>query len=188
VGKESSHTHTHALHELSKLFSLLCLQGNFCICYTCLSTPCLHNSDWLLDWFFRRIYMRELLFLWRTLPCCFSPFATFLVHVVLIFRLYYSIYRGPSKTVRGSNFCYGWFLLLYFTPCLFVTKRGSNFYLDRECIFKPVKWFLSQIGQRGSLLVCDWPHSDWTKSLVCKDAFHWDSTIQKCFRWFCIVY
>jgi hypothetical protein len=34
----------------------------------------------------------------------------------------------------------------------------------------------------GSLLVCDWPHFDWTKSLVCKDAFHMDSTIQKCFR------
>jgi hypothetical protein len=31
------------------------------------------------------------------------------------------------------------------------------------------------------LLVCDWPHSDWTKSLVCKDTFHRDSTIQKCF-------
>jgi hypothetical protein len=31
-------------------------------------------------------------------------------------------------------------------------------------------------------LVYDWPHSDWTKSLVCKDAFHWDSTIQKCSR------
>jgi hypothetical protein len=25
--------------------------------------------------------------------------------------------------------------------------------LDRECIFKPVKYFLSQNGQRGSLLV-----------------------------------
>jgi len=40
----------------------------------------------------------------------------------------------------------------------------------------------------GFLLVCDWPHSDWTKSLICKDAFHRDSTIQKCFRWFCTVY
>jgi hypothetical protein len=60
-----------------------------------------------------------------------------------------------------------------------VTKRGSNFYLNRECISKPVKWFLSQNGQRGSLLVCNWPHSDWTKSLVCKDVFHRNSTIQK---------
>jgi hypothetical protein len=37
------------------------------------------------------------------------------------------------------------------------------------------------------MLVCDWPHFDWTKSLVCKDAFHRESTIQKCFRWFCTV-
>jgi hypothetical protein len=52
-----------------------------------------------------------------------------------------------------------------------VTKKVSNFYfLDRECIFKPVKWFLSQNGQRGSLLVCNWPHYVWTKSLVCKDV------------------
>jgi hypothetical protein len=32
------------------------------------------------------------------------------------------------------------------------------------------------------MLMCNWPHSDWTKSLVCKDAFHRDSTIQKCSR------
>jgi hypothetical protein len=36
------------------------------------------------------------------------------------------------------------------------------------------------------MLVCDWPHSVWTKSLVCKDAvFTRDSAIQKCFRRFC---
>jgi hypothetical protein len=34
-------------------------------------------------------------------------------------------------------------------PCPFVTKRGSNFYLDRECIFKPAKWFLSQNEASG---------------------------------------
>jgi hypothetical protein len=27
------------------------------------------------------------------------------------------------------------FLLLYFTLCPFVTKRGSNFYLGWDCIF-----------------------------------------------------
>jgi hypothetical protein len=62
-------------------------------------------------------------------------------------------------------------LLLRFTLCPFVTKRGSNFYLDGECISKPVKLFLSHNGQRGSLLGCDWLHSVWTKSLVCNDAF-----------------
>jgi hypothetical protein len=29
---------------------------------------------------------------------------------------------------------------------------------------------LSQNGKRGSLLFCDWPHSIWTKSFVCKDT------------------
>jgi hypothetical protein len=47
---------------------------------------------------------------------------------------------------------------------------GSNFYLDRECISKPVKWFLSQKGQRGSLLVLLAAFCVWTKSLVCKDT------------------
>jgi hypothetical protein len=69
---------------------------------------------------------------------------TFSVHVGLIFRLYYSIYPGPSKTVRRSNFVFIFFTL--FTLCPFVTKRVSNFYLDRECISKLAKWFLSQNG------------------------------------------
>jgi hypothetical protein len=36
-----------------------------------------------------------------------------------------------------------------------VTKRGEYFllFLDQECISKPVKCFLSQNGQKGSLLV-----------------------------------
>jgi hypothetical protein len=46
-----------------------------------------------------------------------------------LFDLYYSVYPGPSETVRGSNFYYSWFLLLLsFTICPFMTKRGSNFY------------------------------------------------------------
>jgi hypothetical protein len=41
-----------------------------------------------------------------------------------------------------------------FTLCPFETKRGSFFFVsDRECISKPVKCFLSQNGQTGSLLV-----------------------------------
>jgi hypothetical protein len=40
---------------------------------------------------------------------------------------------------------------------------------------------VQQIGPM-CVLVCNWPHSDWTKSLVCKDAFHRDSAIQKCSR------
>jgi len=34
-----------------------------------------------------------------------------------------------------------------------VTKRGSFFFLDQDCISKPVKCFFCQNGQRGSLLV-----------------------------------
>jgi len=36
-------THTHTLHELSKLFSLLCFQGKFCLSNACISTLCLCN-------------------------------------------------------------------------------------------------------------------------------------------------
>jgi hypothetical protein len=39
------------------------------------------------------------------------------------------------------------------------------FVLDQDCIFKPVKWFLSQNSQRGSLLVWDWLHSIWQNHL-----------------------
>jgi len=61
-------------------------------------------------------------------------------------------------------------VVFHYSILPFVTKRGSNFY------------FWTGNVQRGSLLVCTWPHSDWTKSFVCKDAFHMDSTIQKCSR------
>jgi hypothetical protein len=37
----------------------------------------------------------------------------------------------------------------------------------------------------GRLLGCNWLHSGWTKSLVCKDAFNRDFTIQSTFRRFC---
>jgi hypothetical protein len=39
-------------------------------------------------------------------------------------------------------------------PLSFCDKKGEYFlFLDRECISKPVKCFLSQNGQRESLLV-----------------------------------
>jgi hypothetical protein len=53
--------------------------------------------------------------------------------------------------------------------------------MDRECISKPVKWFLSQNGQKGSLLVF-WPHSMFGQNHLCVTMLHMDSTIQKCFR------
>jgi hypothetical protein len=48
------------------------------------------------------------------------------------------------------------FLNTLFTLCPFVTKKGEYIFLlflDWECISKPVKCFLSQNGQMGSLLV-----------------------------------
>jgi hypothetical protein len=46
------------------------------------------------------------------------------------------------------------FLLYSVYPLSFCDKKGEYFFvLDRECISKPVKCFLSQNGQRGSLLV-----------------------------------
>jgi hypothetical protein len=46
------------------------------------------------------------------------------------------------------------FLLYYVYPFSFWDKEGEYFFvLDRECISKLVKCFLSQNGQKGSLLV-----------------------------------
>jgi hypothetical protein len=53
-----------------------------------------------------------------------------------------------------------WFLYTLFYPLFFWNKKGEYFFdLDRNCIFKLVKWFLSKNSQRGRLLVCDWLHS-----------------------------
>jgi len=38
------------------------------------------------------------------------------------------------------------------------------------------------------LLVCDWPHSDWTKSLICKDAFQQGFHYSEVFQRFCTIY
>jgi hypothetical protein len=60
--------------------------------------------------------------------CCFF----FLRHLISyfamlkLFDLYYFVYPGPSETIRGSNFysiCV--LLLLCFTLCPFVTKKGE---------------------------------------------------------------
>jgi hypothetical protein len=53
-----------------------------------------------------------------------------------IFDLYYSVYPGPSETVRESNFYSSYVLLLLcFTLCPFVTKKGSNFYFWTGNVF-----------------------------------------------------
>jgi hypothetical protein len=53
-----------------------------------------------------------------------------------------------------------WFyLILCFTLCPFVTKRGSIFCFGLGLYFLTGQVFLSQNDQRESLLVCNWLHS-----------------------------
>jgi len=66
------------------------------------------------------------------------------------------------------------FSILYLPFVLLRQKWGVFFVLDRECIFKPIKWFLSQNGQRGSLLIYDWLHSiDKITTKYCSSASVW---------------
>jgi len=57
-----------------------------------------------------------------------------------------------------------WILFILCLPFFLLRQKGGVFFvLDRDCIFKLVKWFLSQNGQRWSLLVCDWLYFVWQK-------------------------
>lgn len=47
-----------------------------------------------------------------------------------------------------------------------ISKRAQFLFLDRECISKPIKWFLSQNGQSGTLLVF-WPYSVFGQNHLC---------------------
>jgi len=49
-------------------------------------------------------------------------------------------------------------------------------------VFLTGQVFLSQNGQRGSLLVCNWPHSVGENHFFVKLLFNRDSAIQKCFQ------
>jgi len=87
------------------------------------------------------------------------------------------------------------FSTIFFTLCPFETKRGSIFFLDRKCIFKPVKWLLFYNGQMGSLLVCDWLHSVWQNHFYvmlpfyqrCRlfQSLHFKNVLRKVQRRFC---
>jgi hypothetical protein len=131
------------LHELKTLFSLLYLQGNLCLSYPCLSTICLHNFDMLCDYFLKTgihacaiILVKDL-----TMQLFFLHFNLMFSYFVLSFclqkllDLYYYVYPGLSEIIRGNNLYCSWFLLLYFTLCPFVTKRGSNFYFRTGNVF-----------------------------------------------------
>jgi hypothetical protein len=120
-------THTHTLHELSKLFSLLCFQGKFCLSNACISTLCLCNLT----------NLSEL----DTCVCCSTCEGTNLVVFLSHFREMFSFLTGslvfrtvvwylllcfpcPVVTFRGSN-CRVVFPLLCFTLCHFVKKNGE---------------------------------------------------------------
>jgi TRAP-type mannitol/chloroaromatic compound transport system permease small subunit len=54
-------------------------------------------------------------------------------------NLYYSVSRVLLRLLGEVIFILVGCFITLFTLCPFVTKSGSNFYLDRECIYKPVK-------------------------------------------------
>jgi hypothetical protein len=100
-----------------------------------------------------------------------------------LFDLYYFVYPGPSETVRGSNFYWG--VLFYYSVLPFVPlwqKGGVIFLFGPGMYFKIGQWFLSQNGQRGSLLGFDWLHSDWKNHLYVKMLYqgsHYSEWCQK---------
>jgi hypothetical protein len=53
-----------------------------------------------------------------------------------------------------------------------VTKRESNFLFGSGMYFQTGQVIFVQNGQKGSLLVCNRPHFDWTKSLDVKMIFN----------------
>jgi hypothetical protein len=98
--------------------------------------------------------------------------------LIITVELILLCFLGPSETVRESNFYSDGCFITLFTLCLFVTKRGSNFY------FGPGMYF--QTGQ--VIFVPEWPKGEfvsilalfcvWTKSLMCNDAANRDYTFQ----------
>jgi hypothetical protein len=136
--------HTNALHELSWLLKYLYLRGIY--------------AHWLLNSFlyacvFLTSYQTVFIgldtcvcwFLVEDLTLCFC-----LVFVLVMVFLLYSVY-----------------------PLSFYNKKGEDFLLvlDRECIFKSVKCFLSHNGQMGSLLVFYFGKFWMTKTLYVTVAF-----------------
>jgi hypothetical protein len=59
--------------------------------------------------------------------CCFflRLFVLFLWCFVKHLQLYYSVYPGPSETIRGSNFYYIWILFTLFYPLSLCDKKGE---------------------------------------------------------------
>jgi hypothetical protein len=126
--------HTHALHDLSWQLKNYYLQENLYSLITWLFFIGLRIFDELSDYFlrFRCIFVNW--FLLKPWPCYLPLFFCSL-----------EMFRNVWLWFFSNNL---------FTLCPFETKREEYFLLlDSECIFKPVKYFLSQNGQMESLLV-----------------------------------
>jgi hypothetical protein len=109
-------------------------------------------------------------------------FGTWRIFVPLFWvtcRLFYFPFVLDYRTFLSVDFVYSVY------PLSLWDKKGEYMLvLDRKCIFNPVKWFLSQNGQRGSLLGFLLAAFCWTKSFLCNVAaftgmlFYSESTLQ----------
>jgi len=152
--------------------------GRLCIFYTYLSTLCLHKSDLLSDCFLKFRYMCVVFLVKGLTLLSSSPFSA--RYFLWLFTVFFFLWT--LELYLAVVF------LLCLTFVLLRQKGGVFFVLDWECFFKPVKWFLSQNGQRESLLVCDWLHSVLLNhfNVMCyiiRDAIYFRAFIlDKCFK------
>jgi hypothetical protein len=73
------------------------------------------------------LWRRMIEFLFVLLCVVVFLFETFDLYFAMLklFDLYYSVYPGPSKTVRGSNFYSSWFFITLFYPLSLCDKKGE---------------------------------------------------------------
>jgi hypothetical protein len=81
------------------------------------------------------------------LSLLFLDFRTFCLWIL------YTLFTLVLLRHQGGVFYNSGFSILCLPFVLLRQKDGVFLFLDRECIFKLVKWFLSQNGQMESLLV-----------------------------------
>jgi hypothetical protein len=91
------------------------------------------------------------------------------------------------RPLGGVIFGCSWFLLLCFTLCPFVTKRGSNFYFWTGIVFLTGQVIFVPEWPKGEL-VSSWPHSVGQNHFFIMMLFNRDFTIQSASRKFCTVY
>jgi len=141
--RKSSHTHTHALHELSWLLKYLYLQGIY--------------AHWLLNSFqYACIFLTSHLTVFTGLDTCVCWFLVGNLTLLSSF-VFWSL----------VNVWLWFFYYTLFTLCPFMTKNGVFFVLNRECISKPIKYFfVPERRPKGEFfsILC-WLHSGWKNSL-----------------------